>query len=231
MTAGAAAVQYLPSVAVLGQWGALRAAPGDLCRWRGPRAGGAVALTFDDGPHPEGTPAVLDRLDDLGLRATFFVLGTAVERFPDLVGETVRRGHQVETHGYRHGHHLVHGPRWVERDLSRADAAMAAVGVRPRWYRPTYGQATGATFVAARRRGWRPVLWSAWGREWSTTDPVAVAARVRRRLGPGAVVLLHDSDLFGPSKMWRTTRDTLELIAADLSDRRLTALTLDDLVR
>ena len=166
VAAGAAAVQYLPSVAVLGQWGALEAAPGDLCRWRGSRAGRGVALTFDDGPHPEGTPAVLDRLDDLGLRATFFPLGAAVERYPDLVAETVRRGHQVETHGHRHGHHLARSPLWVERDLSRADAAMAAVGVRPRWYRPAYGQATGTTFVAARRRGWRPVLWSAWGREW-----------------------------------------------------------------
>lgn len=228
--AACVAAEYLPSVAVLGQWTSLEAVPGGVCRWRGPGAHRRVALTFDDGPHPEGTPAVLDRLDELGLRATFFLLGSAVEAHPQLAAEVARRGHQVETHGFCHRHHLVRGPRWVHDDLARAGAAMAAVGLRPAWYRPTYGQATTATFVFARRLGWQPVLWSAWGREWDTTEPSAVAGRIRRRLRPGAVVLLHDSDAAGPAGMWRTTRDALDLVAGDLADRHLAAVTLDELV-
>src|SRR6185437_6685287 len=176
--AAAVAGQYVPSTVALGQWTGLRALPGGLCRWRGDggssSGGDRVALTFDDGPSPAGTPAVLDRLDRLGLVGTFFVLGSLVERDPDLVAEIRRRGHQVETHGHHHRHHLARTPWWVHRDLAAAAEAMAAVGVHPRWYRPTYGQATAATLLAARRQGWLPVLWSAWGREWATTDPAAV---------------------------------------------------------
>ncbi len=228
VAAAAATVQYVPSTVALGQWTRLRALPGDLCRWRGD--GGGVALTFDDGPSPAGTPAFLDRLDRLGLVGTFFVLGSLVQEQPDLVAEIRCRGHQVETHGHQHRHHLARSPRWVHRDLQAAADALAAVGVRPRWYRPTYGQATAATLLAARRRGWRPVLWSAWGREWATTDPAAVAATIGRRLAPGAVVLLHDNDAFGPAGMWKVGLDALDRVADDLHRRGLVAVTMDQLV-
>jgi peptidoglycan/xylan/chitin deacetylase (PgdA/CDA1 family) len=224
-----AAAQYLPSTVALGQWTPLRALPGGLCRWRGDGAG--VALTFDDGPSPEATPKFLDRLDRLGLTATFFVLGSLTAEAPTLVAEIGRRGHQVETHGYHHRHHLARSPGWVRRDLSAAARAMQAAGLAPRWYRPSYGQATGATLWAARRQGWRTVLWSAWGREWATDDPAEVAARIGRRLRPGAVVLLHDNDRFGRPGMWRTGLEALDRVAEDLDRRGLQAVTLDQLLR
>lgn len=225
----ALAVEYVPSVAVLGQWTPLRRWPGDRCRWQGPVNRRQVALTFDDGPHPEGTPAVLDRLDELGLRATFFPLGSVTLDQTALLDEIVRRGHVVGTHGFHHEHHLLRSPGWVREDLERADATMTSAGHRPRWYRPAYGQATMATFAEARRRGWRTVLWSAWGREWATPDPGAVAARIARRLRPGTIVLLHDSDAFGPSGMWRVVRDALGPLAAELDRLQLGTATLDDL--
>jgi len=227
---GALAAQYVPSALALGQWSALTRVPGDLCRWRGPADRPAVALTFDDGPDPEGTPAVLDQLDAVGLRATFFCLGERAERFDDLVDEIGRRGHQVEVHGYRHEHHLARTPSWVGRDLAAAGRAMAGCGVRPRWYRPTYGQLTGATLLAARRQGWQLVLWSAWGREWTTTDPADVLSTVSRGLRPGAIVLLHDSDRFGVPGMARVARGALAPLAEELARRGLTAVTLDQLV-
>jgi peptidoglycan/xylan/chitin deacetylase (PgdA/CDA1 family) len=226
----ALAAQYLPSTVTLGQWTSLQALPGDLCRWQGPRDAPRVALTFDDGPSPEATPAVLDRLDDLSLVATFFPLASLAEQEPDLVAEVVRRGHAVGTHGYRHEHHLARTPRWVAADLAAADSVMAGLGLHPVWYRPSYGQATGSTLLAARRRGWRTVLWSAWGREWTTKDPTEVAGRIAGRLRPGAVVLLHDNDVFGTPGMWRVGLDSLELVAAELDRRGLEAVTLDTLV-
>jgi len=234
LAAGAAAlalgVHYLPSQVILGQWTSLQALPGGLCRWQGPPIGRRVAFTFDDGPNPQATPAVLDLLDALGLRATFFPLGSLAERFPDLVFEVLRRGHLVGTHGYRHLHHLAHTPRWISRDLAAADRAMAEVGVHPTWYRPTYGQVTSATLVAAHRHGWQTVLWSAWGREWATRDPDEVAARIIQRLRPGAVVLLHDNDAFGPAGMWRVGLASLYKVAIELDRRQLEAVTLDELV-
>ena len=75
LAAGALAVEYLPALVAIGQWGRLRALPGGLCRWRGSGLSRRIALTFDDGPDPEGTPRAFDALDELGLRATPFVLG------------------------------------------------------------------------------------------------------------------------------------------------------------
>lgn len=230
VTAATLAAQYVPSTVILGQWTSLRALPGGWCRWQGPADTSAVALTFDDGPDPVATPAVLDELDRLGLRATFFCLASHAERWPGLVSEVVARGHAVGTHGFRHGHHLARTPRWIADDLRAARDVMDRLGVPVRWYRPTYGQATGATLVAARLQGLRTVLWSAWGREWATHDSTEVAARITRRLGPGSVVLLHDGDAFGPADMWRVGLGALPALAAHLDRHGLAAVTLDELV-
>jgi peptidoglycan/xylan/chitin deacetylase (PgdA/CDA1 family) len=228
--AASAAAQFVPSIVALGQWAPLRALPGGLCRWQGPGSSSKVALTFDDGPDPEGTPRVLDVLGELGLRATFFVLGERVRDDPELVWEIARRGHQLATHGDQHARHLLRTPAWARRDLDRAMEAMAALGHPPRWFRPPYGQATGATLALARAMGLETVLWSAWGREWVSPEPEEVAARIGRRLLPGAVVLLHDSDRFGRAGMWRAACDALPLVASELHRRRLDAVTMDELV-
>jgi peptidoglycan/xylan/chitin deacetylase (PgdA/CDA1 family) len=228
--AGAMGAACLPAAAVLGQWLPVTSLPDGLCRWRGPGGNSNVAITFDDGPHPEATPAVLDRLDELGLRATFFPLASMALRHPELVAEVLRRGHGVGTHGYGHGHHLAHGPGWVRRDLDAASCVMGRLGHRPRWYRPTYGQVTWGTLAAARAMGWSTVLWSAWGREWATGDAQSVAARITRRLAPGTIVLLHDSDRFGPEGMWRTGLEALGRVADEMAARSLGGVTLDQLV-
>jgi peptidoglycan/xylan/chitin deacetylase (PgdA/CDA1 family) len=224
-----AAAQMVPSVVSLGQWLPVRALPGGWCRWRGPGVP-AVALTFDDGPDPRTTPNVLDRLDELGLRATFFCLGERAAAHPELVRDELRRGHQVETHGHRHAHHFARPPGWVRADLDRAVATMAGLGARPRWFRPPYGQATGPTLVEARRHAVAPVLWSAWGREWDAPDAVAVARRVAAALRPGAIVLLHDADVDSPPGSWRRGLDALGPIADAVAARGLRAVTLDELV-
>ncbi len=224
-----AGAQMVPSVVSLGQWLPVRALPGGWCRWRGPAAA-RVALTFDDGPDPRTTPAMLDRLDELGVSATFFCLGAHVAAHPDLVREAVRRGHQVETHGYRHEHHFARRPGWIRADLDHALDALAAAGVRPRWFRPPYGQTTGPTLVEARRHGLSVVLWSAWGREWDEPDAASVARRVTSTVTPGAIVLLHDGDVDAPRGSSRRALDALGPIAEDLVRRGLEAVTLDRLV-
>jgi peptidoglycan/xylan/chitin deacetylase (PgdA/CDA1 family) len=224
-----AALHMLPSVVSLGQWVPLRSLPGDLCRWRGP-AGDRVALTFDDGPDPESTPLLLERLDQLGLVATFFCVGSLVQQHPEVVAEVRKGGHQIAVHGHRHEHHFARTPGWVGGDLDAALEALAGTGVRPRWFRPPYGQTPGATLWQARRRGLQLVLWSAWGREWVEGDAAAVARRVNRHLGGGAIVLLHDADTFSPPGSAARAREALGPIAEELRRRGLQAVTLDELV-
>ncbi|MGH3775135.1 MAG: polysaccharide deacetylase family protein [Pseudonocardiaceae bacterium] len=180
----------------------------------------SVALTFDDGPDPDGTPAVLDALDRLGWTATFFMLGGQVVRYPEVAARVVAAGHEAAAHGLRHRNHLARGPVDVYRDVvGAAEVITAATGVRPTWFRPPYGVLTPASLVAARRAGLRPVLWTAWGRDWEARSPARVAGTVARQLRPGGTVLLHDSDCATRvTGSWRSTVAALPRLA-ELADR------------
>ena len=222
----------LPSVCVLGQWApfALRDLPAGLCRWRGPAGSGAVALTFDDGPSPATTLHTLELLDRFGMRATFFVVGSLAATAPDLVAEVRRRGHGIGLHGDRHRHHLLRSPRWIRKDTSDGVSVLEELGIRPRWYRPPYGQLTATTLLEVRRHGMEVALWSAWGKEWAEREPGAVMDRLRPGVEDGAIVLLHDTDESAPAGTASRTHAVLELLAGTLSERGLRAVDLDTLV-
>jgi peptidoglycan/xylan/chitin deacetylase (PgdA/CDA1 family) len=177
-------------------------------------------LTFDDGPDPHGTPAVLDALAQLGWTATFFMLGTQVQRYPEVAAAVVAAGHEAAVHGFRHRNHLARGLLEVHRDVTRAASVVrAATGMRPIWFRPPYGVLTAGSLAAARRAGLRPVLWTAWGRDWEARSPAQVAATLEGQLRPGGTVLLHDSDCTARATgSWRATAAALPRLA-ELADR------------
>jgi peptidoglycan/xylan/chitin deacetylase (PgdA/CDA1 family) len=223
------------TLAVLGASAALavHAAPAltnvDVVRRRlfpglsGAGASGHVALTFDDGPQPESTPAFLDTLDRLGWRATFFMLGSMVERAPGLAAEVVDAGHEVAVHGYTHRSQMFRTVRAIDDDLARAvDAVGAATGREMQWFRPPYGTLAAGGVVAARRHGLRTVLWSTWGRDWrAEATPATVVADVSEHLGPGGTVLLHDSDCTSAPGAWRSALGALEPLAEVFASRGL----------
>lgn len=190
---------------------------------------GGVALTFDDGPDPRGTPAVLDALADLGWTATFFMLGSQVRTHPGVARAVVLAGHEVAVHGDVHDNHLARSRSWVEHDTARACGEItAATGVVPRWTRPPYGVLTGGTLAASRTHGLRPVLWTAWGKDWEARGPRRVAATIARGLDDGGTVLLHDSDCTSRPGSWRSTVAALPLLAEQLAQRGLEVRTLGD---
>ncbi len=170
-----------------------------------------VALTFDDGPHAQGTPAVLAELARHGATATFFLVGEQVVQRPALAREIVAAGHEVAVHGFRHTLLLRRRVAAVADDLDRAVAAIGeATGVHPVLYRPPYGVFSSGALAHVRARGWRPLLWSTWGRDWERrATPQSIARRATRRLGPGDVVLLHDSDAYSSADSWRRTAAAL----------------------
>lgn len=176
---------------------------------------GHVALTFDDGPDPKGTLAVLDGLARLGWTATFFMLGVQVQRYPEVAAAVVAAGNEAAVHGFSHRNHLAGGPVEVHWDVTRAASVVeAATGTRPVWFRPPYGVLTVGSLVAARRAGLRPVLWTAWGRDWEARSPEQVAHTVQRQLRSGGTVLLHDSDCTARAAgTWRATVRSLPRLA------------------
>ena len=189
---------------------------------REPGAGG-VALTFDDGPHPQGTPAVLEHLRESGALATFFLAGEQVERRPALAAEIVAAGHRVELHCHRHRNQLRLTPRDLLDDAERGRAAIeAASGQAIADYRPPYGIFSGAGLRAVRSRGWRPVLWSQWGRDWTKrATPESIAARAAAGLRAGDILLLHDADYYSARNSWVRTAAALPRILDELAARRL----------
>jgi peptidoglycan/xylan/chitin deacetylase (PgdA/CDA1 family) len=179
-----------------------------------------VALTFDDGPHPRGTPAVLEELRRAGATATFFLVGEQVERYPALAAEIVAAGHEVGLHGHRHRLHVARSPRVLADDLDRVIAVVEdAVERRADWYRPPYGVFSAASLRLVRSRGRLPILWSRWGRDWGATETAAaIARRATARLGPGDVVLLHDADYYSSVGSWSRTAEALPAILESVAE-------------
>jgi peptidoglycan/xylan/chitin deacetylase (PgdA/CDA1 family) len=167
----------------------------------------AVALTFDDGPHPHGTPAVLDALERAGAVATFFMIGERVLDAPEVAAEVAARGHAIAVHGHRHRNLLRLSPRALAHDLDAATDAIAQVTrTAPTLHRPPYGIYSWPALHAVRARGWAPLLWSRWGHDWRRfTTPGKIAAELTRDLTAGDVLLLHDADDYSARDSWRRT--------------------------
>jgi len=177
-----------------------------------------VALTFDDGPHQEGTPAVLEVLARARARATFFVVGEQVRRRPQLAAQIVSAGHAIALHGERHRNQLRLSSSAVRDDLRRGVAAIEdATGISPRLHRPPYGIYSRDGLEAARAAGLRPLLWSRWGKDWrKLATPQRIAARATRSLTPGDVILLHDADFYSARGSHERTVAALPIIVSIL---------------
>jgi peptidoglycan/xylan/chitin deacetylase (PgdA/CDA1 family) len=184
---------------------------------------GGVALTFDDGPHPEGTPAVLNVLDEAGFKATFFLVGEQVERRPALAAEIAARGHVVALHAYRHRPQPALPARAVRDDVARgAEVVAQAAGVELKWHRPPYGLYSPAGLDAVRGQGLKPILWSRWGKDWRRlTTPERIATRATRDLHPGDVILLHDADFYSSRGSHERTVAALKLIVRELKRQKI----------
>ncbi len=185
-----------------------------------------VGLSFDDGPHPQGTGAVLERLAEGRARATFFLVGEQVERRPALAAEIVAAGHEVGLHGYTHRCHLWLAPRQVGDDIRRGAAALAeATGRPPRLHRPPFGLYSAATLRLVRRSGLEPVLWSRHGRDWSRlATPHSIARRLVTNVRAGEVLLLHDADHYAADGSWRRTVAALPRLLEALERAKLEAV-------
>ncbi|HEU5267403.1 MAG TPA: polysaccharide deacetylase family protein [Jatrophihabitans sp.] len=168
-------------------------------------AAGQVSLTFDDGPDPESTPQVLAVLAELGVQATFFVLGERLVRNPE-VGRRIAAGeHELAVHGWTHRPHLLRSPLAIQRELQRTVLAIeATTGRAARFWRPPHGIVTGGGLGAGRLLGLRLALWTADGLDWRRAATAAsIRDRLIARVEPGAVLLLHDSSSFGTPGSWR----------------------------
>jgi len=161
------------------------------------KANRQVAFTFDDGPNPTYTPKLLDMLQEHGVKATFFVLGSQAEKYPEVIQRMHQEGHQIGIHNYTHTSNWVMTPGEVLReqiDIS-ADIIERITGERPTFYRPPWGILNlGDLFNFRLRNTYRIVLWSVIVGDWKrSTTAERLRSKLMRRITPGAIVVLHDS--------------------------------------
>src|SRR6185503_7659080 len=196
----------------------------------GPRGRGQVAITFDDGPDPEVTPAVLEVLKQHGMHATFFVVGRELAAQPELGRRMAEEGHVVANHSWQHAYwqnfrHAV----WQEAELRRGEEAIETVTGKPstRLYRPPVGLKIGELGRAVTQSGLTLVAWSVHSRDSFDPDPERIARRVLRRVRDGDIVLLHDGYNNRGERRDRCPR-ALALILSGLRERGLTCVTVTE---
>jgi peptidoglycan/xylan/chitin deacetylase (PgdA/CDA1 family) len=197
-------------------------------------SGTRLALTFDDGPEPGATNAVLDLLDARGHRGTFFVIGRRADATPDLLKEITRRGHAVANHSYAHSHATPFlRPLALAEELRRAEAVLdevrPATALRGRWFRAPVGIISPRVARAATLVGMDLVSWTASARDGTARATVESGlARLRPHLRPGAILVLHDGAERGDRAPIAPA--LLARVLDELDARGLRSVTLDELL-
>lgn len=170
-----------------------------------------VWLTFDDGPDPDDTPRILDLLDQHHARATFFLIGERAARHPDLVAEIARRGHEIAHHTHTHptAGFWCSTPARVRRELDAAPPALTTA----RRFRAPVGIKPLSLGTALKQRGLTCIGWTIRSSDSFASDPATVAARVHKKIRPGAIILLHE----GPSLAPAVRVQAIARVLADLT--------------
>ncbi len=167
--------------------------------WKGDATASHVHLTFDDGPHPEYTPQVLDILKTGGVKGTFFLTGENAVRYPGLVRRIVQEGHTLGNHGFTHASLVFKKRKIVLSEIERTDEAIRQItGQNPAFFRPPYGRFDSRFQGWMKKSGHRLVLWSLVTCDFQESSPTALVERVKRHIHPGAILLLHDGHKNSP---------------------------------
>ena len=186
-----------------------------------------VALTFDDGPNPHATPAILDALGAEAVAGTFFVLGRHADQWPAIVARAASEGHAIGNHGYHHRKLIWRAPNYVREDITLGTTAIERAGAtRPRMFRAPHGQRNPWVTPIARSAGQRTVGWTLGVWDTALPGPTVIADRVLRGTRNGSIVLLHDGDGYDPHGDRMQTARALPLIIRGLRERGFSFETL-----
>jgi peptidoglycan/xylan/chitin deacetylase (PgdA/CDA1 family) len=175
-----------------------------------------IALTFDDGPHPTDTPALLDVLARYGAKATFFVVGRSAAAYPEVLRRTVTEGHAVGGHTWDHpslpalaGPYRRRQLRWTSEVLGSCDSGL---------FRPPFGDQNLRSRLDAWRAGLTVVCWDVVAEDWRDDPADLIVERVYRRLRRGSIVLFHDTLFSTTDERFRDRRPTLAAVERMLAE-------------
>ena len=189
------------------------------CLWTGATNSRAIALTFDDSPHPQYTSELLQVLDRYSIRASFFWLGACVDRNPTLAREVYKRGHWIGLHGYHHHSFPFLKPDALKQSLEKTQEAIAqACQIHPdnvRDVRPPNGLFTPQTLNLLHQWNYRPVMWSVVPEDWERPGVYVVMQRVLQQVQNGSLIVLHDGYCGGQDVAQTTAQLIPQLLQQD----------------
>ncbi|MDQ2817431.1 MAG: polysaccharide deacetylase family protein [Candidatus Eremiobacteraeota bacterium] len=191
-----------------------------------------VALTYDDGPNPPYTTEIVDYLHSVHVPATFFVVGRAVRKYPEVVRLEAKDGDAIGNHTWDHAHLVLESRRHIERELNDAEAAIvSAAGVRTHIFRPPFGARDFAVIRVAHKLGYQVIMWSVpLPRDWAGPPPPIIAKRVLPYVKDGSIIALHDGNR-GKGGNRASTVAATKLIVTALKAKGYRFVTVPELVR
>jgi peptidoglycan/xylan/chitin deacetylase (PgdA/CDA1 family) len=198
------------------------------CLWCGNSNSKTIALTFDDGPHPQYTPQVLSVLKRYNITASFFWLGNCVNRFPDIAKTVSEQGHWIGLHGYEHDSFPLLSPIQLKQSLEKTQIAIYnACNLSPekvRDVRPPNGFFTPQTLHLFQQWNYRPVMWSVVPEDWVHPGVNVVVNRVIKQVKPGSLIVLHDGYFGG-----KDVAETINILIPRLLQEGYEFVTVDSL--
>jgi peptidoglycan/xylan/chitin deacetylase (PgdA/CDA1 family) len=185
-----------------------------------------VALSFDDGPTPEGVNAVLAELQPRGIKATFFLIGNRMEKWPGQARRLIEAGHELGNHSYTHTRMIGKSASSYDAEIARTDRMLKAEGAKePTLFRPPFGKRLIGLPLAVERAGYRTIMWDVEDDAEHFSDPKAYAADILARVRPGSIILMHP--------MYRhnqTARDALPLVLDGLKAKGYRVVPVGELI-
>ncbi len=201
--------------------------------YRVPAAEKVVALTFDDGPSPEWTPKVLDELKKAGVKATFFMLGKNVEKYPEIVKRVVAEGHEVENHTYNHHVLIYYKMDELEKEIRDTEKAIKDItGYSTKYFRPPKAWLTGGEKRKIKEMGYEIVLWTLNSKDWVSFHDKQITQYILYRIRPGDIILFHDSGAVFSTEGGnrKQTVRTIPRLVRKLKEKGYSFVTINELI-
>lgn len=193
--------------------------------WKVPTTHKVVALTFDDGPVNTTTPEILAILKEKDVKATFFVVGEQVKRFPALVLQEIAEGHEVGNHTYSHPSLTKLRKQSIEDELDKTEKEILNVAPKPNFFRPPEGAYNNTILSIARQNEYILILWSIDPYDWRYPSVGKIVSSILQEVEPGSIILLHDGKYPSP------TPEAVWFIIDSLKSRGYQFVTISELLQ
>ncbi|NQT64819.1 MAG: polysaccharide deacetylase family protein [FCB group bacterium] len=155
-----------------------------------------VALTFDDGPHPEFTKELLDLFKEKGIKATFFVTGKKIEKHKDIIKRMIAEGHELGNHSYSHKNLIFKKKSILKEEIQNTDNLLRGLGVKGEiLFRPPFGRLSFTAFTILASMNKKVIMWNVPTKDYKENDPKIILNKIYKRIKPGSIIVLHDSGI------------------------------------